>query len=798
MSSFLPSWIPPSVSVSRPTADEINSLAAMEQTVTVSGYNEPVPFVYGEQQVSGPLLTTPTMSGNSLIYAVAIARVQSGKAIGGYTGIMINGVAQAAPPNISTNPTTFSSDGYAFRLYDGTQSTPDATLRTAFGAEFNDHFPNTAYVVISVPAAKANDFTIGSSVVWTVKGRQCFDPRDSSWGWTENPSLHLRDFITCQEYGLGRGVIGAEDCADWNDVLYNGLPQARTGLILNEPLDEGQALDLLAVYAEALWSYEGDKIRLIPDAPATEIHTITKDLIRDDTFDISGAGLSDTPTALSIIYSDRSRPTEWGSIPAHVQSADHELYGSTATQSDVQLPGVYRTVEAERRAWSRFQRLQSVGRISFQMFDDGVLYQLGDVLRVPDHNGLDTVLIRLTSMPEPVELGLYQLHGEIYKSDFYPTGKGGAVVPDGALVFMANDNTPDGYAVHYAGEDIPVMGGSTNSIAAEVGAPTGVMSVSLATAGGHTGSQDLTTSLWMYADEYNRRVTGYTAGSGQGNSAHSHSASVSLSGRFKGVFHKPREVVRLLKKQASPAVGYAPDGMLFLSVLDIAPEGFSRYQTDGVLKVGNTARQMAADAGPQGVSSSPGGAHGHQANSAYENPVQPRGDTSKPITAIYTASFAPAHSHVVYGANVIEQNLKMKTVTVYRSQSENALLPEGAILGFDGEEIPEGWALCDGANGTPDLNSGFFVEGVKEGAGGGETGAENNILIGGLSGSSYAGQHSHSVSQQALGRWAATQLASNHGNADGGHSHPTSTTPDRSFNFVPKHHKIQFIQFIGS
>ena len=61
---------------------------------------------------------------------------------------------------------------------------------------------------------------------------------------------------------------------------------------------------------------------------------------------------------------------------------------------------------------------------------------------------------------------------------------------------------------------------------------------------------------------------------------------------------------------------------------------------------------------------------------------------------------------------------------------ENHLVPPGAIIMWSGSinDIPVGWALCDGRNGTPDLQDRFIV-----GAGGsynvGNTGGANTVTL---------------------------------------------------------------------
>ncbi len=50
------------------------------------------------------------------------------------------------------------------------------------------------------------------------------------------------------------------------------------------------------------------------------------------------------------------------------------------------------------------------------------------------------------------------------------------------------------------------------------------------------------------------------------------------------------------------------------------------------------------------------------------------------------------------------------------AQSSQTNIPKGGIIIWSGDVAPEGWALCDGTNGTPDLQ-GRFVLGYGQGNG---------------------------------------------------------------------------------
>lgn len=65
------------------------------------------------------------------------------------------------------------------------------------------------------------------------------------------------------------------------------------------------------------------------------------------------------------------------------------------------------------------------------------------------------------------------------------------------------------------------------------------------------------------------------------------------------------------------------------------------------------------------------------------------GSTSSDAVTVDSASSEPAHT-LLHGV----QNI-----------SGGALTPDGVILPFVGTTVPEGWTLCDGSNGTPDLTA---------------------------------------------------------------------------------------------
>lgn len=92
------------------------------------------------------------------------------------------------------------------------------------------------------------------------------------------------------------------------------------------------------------------------------------------------------------------------------------------------------------------------------------------------------------------------------------------------------------------------------------------------------------------------------------------------------------------------------------------------------------------------------------------------------------------------------------------------LFPKGTILMFNGasSEIPEGWAICNGSNGTPNLIEKFIKAGTSSGATGGNPNNEVTLTVDNMP------THSHDL------------LGSATTDTDGGHYHYTSANDGSS------------------
>lgn len=144
------------------------------------------------------------------------------------------------------------------------------------------------------------------------------------------------------------------------------------------------------------------------------------------------------------------------------------------------------------------------------------------------------------------------------------------------------------------------------------------------------------------------------------------------------------------------------------------------------------------------------------------------------------------------------------------------ILPPGTIVSWSGTAVPDGWALCDGTNGTPNLIDKF----IKAGATAGQTGGRKEITLEidnlpphshSLSGSATTSSntHSHTISHDTYGydndggsitTWTSGSAASESTNAHT-HSHTVdmsgvtvgSVGNGEPINIEPQYYTLMYI-----
>jgi len=124
--------------------------------------------------------------------------------------------------------------------------------------------------------------------------------------------------------------------------------------------------------------------------------------------------------------------------------------------------------------------------------------------------------------------------------------------------------------------------------------------------------------------------------------------------------------------------------------------------------------------------------------------------------------------------NLTANKLTLNSSTVTVNGVEMFFVPRGAIIMWSGSaaNIPPGWALCDGTNGTPDLRDKFIIAAggtYSPGATGGSTSHTHTVDIAAFTSGSESG-HTHSIDPPATTSSSA-----------GSHSHIAAFAADDSY-----------------
>lgn len=119
------------------------------------------------------------------------------------------------------------------------------------------------------------------------------------------------------------------------------------------------------------------------------------------------------------------------------------------------------------------------------------------------------------------------------------------------------------------------------------------------------------------------------------------------------------------------------------------------------------------------------------------------------------------------------------------------IIPSGGIIMWSGAivDIPTGWAICDGSNGTPDLRD-RFIMGAGKNYGVGNKGGEKSVTLtsaqlpshshdNGTLAANSAGNHSHDGSSSSAGSHSHSSGTLDTG-SDGSHSHSISSLSTNS------------------
>ena len=272
----------------------------------------PRQIIYGKARVGGTIVHMETSGTDNYLLHMVVAI--AGHEIEELTSVRINDndlTTSTSTINGSTVYTVTNADytntdndnnfgsgrlmRYTFQ--DGSQTAVDGYMNAQLGSMgTSDKFQDVAYVYLQM-VFDAEKFGGGiPAISFLVKGKKCYDPRSNNTVWTENPALHIRDFLTNTQYGIkatseeindttnAGGFSSAANICEQNVTLADGSTTEKrytaNGFTNFSANGNGIIESLLSAMAGKM-SYVNGKFNVFAGATQTPSLTITDDDLLD-------------------------------------------------------------------------------------------------------------------------------------------------------------------------------------------------------------------------------------------------------------------------------------------------------------------------------------------------------------------------------------------------------------------------------------------------------------------------------------------------------------------------------------
>lgn len=756
----------------RMPASTVNELSSGGSTkLTVSAAGEPIRLAYGWVPVWGRIYAVGFHSG-ALVYGIKWCMGE----IDAIVDVIIDDAAPAA--------------GVTMEHYLGTTTQiVSPTLQAALAGYTDDliyttptgHQFGIAHSVIRIPTSAMSAPPQQFRAI--IRGRKCVDPRTGLRVYTESPALHLYDMLTAPEIGMRVPVLGGEALADFNDtIMADGAPRNRCGIVFEEPAEGMAQAALLAEYADCIFPvWEGDALRLVPDAPASEpLPVVDVDEIILDSYEMSMSGLMQAPNSVTVYYTVPMSGTQaWPEEPMPALQPEVRDGKVLPRPSNVKLPGIQRGGQAYRMALARLARARNGGQIGLGLVDTGLRLQPGDVVLARCPRAGLSLPVRITGHAMP-RLDRYQIRARPYLLNEYPDpasapgGEGG--VPVGVIGFLLGAGAvPDGWE-QVSEANGRLLRGAAND--GEIGSTGGSNEITIAGTTGaisnHTGTGQR--ASWNGTDGGSNPYIATTNDPTVPHGAHAHTYSRSVT------VNPLRLMTRLVQKTGSGAP-YLPAAIATLAGQQMPYQDVAMVTSDIAGRLLGAAAVLAAEGvASQAVSLtySAVGSHAHHTEQRLDG-----SEATDPTRLAYEYVEAGAHDHAGSPGVAITPNPRRRRMHLYRGLADRKVRP-GDVFGWSGSlsSLPAGFVLCDGSNDTLDLR-GFFIE-LTAGAAGAALG--DNTLA--WSGETSVDHHNHAGSRTPQYSKGVHQVL--HGDNE---VHAHSVTG--SVSYVPPFYRLALIQFNG-
>jgi len=136
------------------------------------------------------------------------------------------------------------------------------------------------------------------NVTTTIRGARCFDPRNGSTAWTQNPALQQRHILTHPYFGKHPSLSAAENAriaaaANACDIAHNygdgAVPMYRSSIVLPFGTAARDGLDDLAQAMAGQWAYAGGEFFVRAGVYGAPVMALTEADLATVTRDASGS-----------------------------------------------------------------------------------------------------------------------------------------------------------------------------------------------------------------------------------------------------------------------------------------------------------------------------------------------------------------------------------------------------------------------------------------------------------------------------------------------------------------------------
>ena len=335
---------------------------------------------------------------------------------------------------------------------------------------------------------------------------------------------------------------------------------------------------------------------------------------------------------------------------------------------------------------------------------------------------------------------------------------GSGSLPAGIILpYASNNAVPSGFTEFTSANNKLIRGaGSTYTAGTSGGDNTVSISVATNSTGSHTRDSSLSTS-------YNINANGNYANGNYNAGSHTHTVTGSRE------ITPPTKTYRLVK--ANSEISTVPQNVCVLTHSTVS--NMTLESNTNFLKANTTFNTVSSGNASINCSSSSSGSHTHGSsyNGGWSGGYGEDGDIrissgSHTHTATLTGTINPLH----------------KYLALYKNATQAVDVGENMIGMYEGSTAPDGWCLCDGTSGTPDMRNFFLRLGTN--ANKNTSGGSNNTTFSGST--TTAPSHSHRVRKD----WNEVYVYGKH------HFFSYATpahTASKSVAYTPEYYALTFI-----